>query len=81
MNGGLSYPHAMQRTVGTYSLGNLFVVYEIKRQVYRRPHAAIRQSEDQRGPRTNLSYCTISHYYTLDCLHSSPQALSYRLGG
>ena len=57
-------------TVGTYSLGNLFVVYEIKRHVC----GAVLELEPvcYQSP-THLPNSTIAHDNTLDRLHAMCQ--------
>lgn len=55
--------------MGTYSLGNLFVVYEIKRQVY-----GVCSEHEERvvtDGRTHLSDGTITDNYTFNSLHIS----------
>ena len=56
-------------TVGTYSLGNLLVVYDIKRQVY----GACSEHEERMliSGETHLSDGTITDDYTFNSLHIS----------
>lgn len=56
----------LSKTVGTYSLGNLLVVYEIKRHVL-----AQCQTDGQRNvkPGNALADRTIANDHTLDSLH------------
>ena len=55
-------------TVGTYSLGNLFVVYDIRRQVYG-AHSFNTKHERNGENATYFSNGTIPDYNTLDGLH------------
>lgn len=56
-----------QRTVGTYSLGNLLVVYEINKHVYEESDLWCTQ---RHNGQTYLSNSTIAYYNTLNRLHT-----------
>jgi hypothetical protein len=53
-------------TVGTYSLGNLFVVYEINKHVCR---TVLELEPVCYQSSTHLPNSTIAHDNTFDCLH------------
>lgn len=55
----------LSKTVGTYSEGNLLVVYEIKRHVLDVSRAAPCQGSDD-----SLSDSSVTNNYTFDCLHN-----------
>lgn len=61
-----------KHTVGTYSLGNLLVVYDINKQVWEKTgtdRSTLTAVTISTKRSTHLANRTITHYDALDCLH------------
>jgi hypothetical protein len=63
------------RTVGTYSLGNLFVVYDINKQVWPRERSLTTHGATNKEI-THFTNSPIAYHHTLDCLHFEREGLT-----